>query len=122
MGDDHVAKGADRVVDPAAILDPEALGQSDLHGRDVVAVPDRFEHRVREPQVEDLDQAHLAEEVVDPVELRLVEVLMHLVVERGRRGDVVPEGFSTTTRADPVTPASASPLITVPNREGGISR
>ena len=85
--------GADRVVEVAAVLDPEALGHRDLHRRDVVAVPDRLEHRVREPQVEDLDQAHLPEEVVDPVELGLVEVLVHLLVERARRGDVVPEGL-----------------------------
>ena len=33
-----------------------------------------------------------------------------------------PNGFSTTTRAVFVSPASASPLITMPNRKGGISR
>ena len=34
-----------------------------------------------------------------------------------------PNGFSTTTRAPPfVSPASASPLTTLPNRNGGISR
>ena len=34
----------------------------------------------------------------------------------------LPKGFSTTTRAPPVRPAPARPLITVPNRNGGISR
>ena len=33
-----------------------------------------------------------------------------------------PNGFSTTTRAFSVSPAAASPLTTVPNRKGGISR
>ena len=98
--DDHVAQRADRVVEVAAVLDPEALGHRDLHGRDVVAVPDRLEHRVREPQVEDLDEAHLPEEVVDPVELGLVEVLVHLLVERRAEATSWPNGFSTTTRAD----------------------
>ena len=89
--DDHVAQRADGVVEVAAVLDAEALGHRDLDRRDVVAVPDRLEHRVREPQVEDLGQPHLAQEVVDPVELGLVEVLVDLLVERARRGEVVPE-------------------------------
>ena len=33
-----------------------------------------------------------------------------------------PNGFSTTIRAVVVRPASARPLTTVPNRNGGISR
>ena len=33
-----------------------------------------------------------------------------------------PKGFSTTTRADSVTPARASPSMTIPNSDGGISR
>ena len=33
-----------------------------------------------------------------------------------------PNGFSTTTRADPVRSASAKLPTTVPNRKGGISR
>ena len=33
-----------------------------------------------------------------------------------------PNGFSTTTRADLVRPASVSPLMTMPKSEGGISR
>ena len=89
--DDDVAQRPDRVVEVAAVLDAEALGHRDLHGRDVVAVPDRLEHRVREPQVEDLAEAHLPEEVVDPVQLRLVEVLVDLVVELAGRGEVVSE-------------------------------
>ena len=42
------------IVEAAAILDAEVLGHRDLHQRDVVAVPDRLEHRVREAQVQDL--------------------------------------------------------------------
>ena len=69
MIDDHVTQRADRVVEMPAVLDAEALGHRDLDRRDVIAVPYGLEHRVREPQVEDLLQRHLAEEVVDPVEL-----------------------------------------------------
>ncbi len=69
--DDHVAHRADRVVEVPAVLDAEALGHRDLHAGDVVAVPDRLDHRVGEAQVEELVGPHLPEEVVDPVELRL---------------------------------------------------
>jgi hypothetical protein len=52
--DDDVAQRADRVVEVAAVLDAEVLRHRDLDRRDVVAAPDRLEHRVREPQVDDL--------------------------------------------------------------------
>ena len=89
--DHHVAERADRVVEVAAVVDPEVLRHRDLDRRHVVAVPDRLERRVREPQVEDLRQAHLAEEVVDPVQLGLVDVRMDLLVELARGREVVPE-------------------------------
>ena len=74
------------VVEVAAVLDAEALGHRDLDRLDVVPVPDRLQHRVGEPEVEQLLQAHLAEEVVDPVQPRLVDVLVQLVGEgRARR-------------------------------------
>ena len=121
--DDDVAQRADRVVEVAAVLDPEALGHRDLHALEVVPVPDRLEHRVGEPEVEELLEAHLPEEVVDPVDLRLVEVLVELGGERPRRGLVVAERLldDHPGRAS-VSPASARPLTTVPNRNGGISR
>ena len=91
--DDDVAQRADRVVEVAAILDAEVLGHRDLDALDVVPVPDRLEHRVREAQEEDLLEAHLPEEVVDPVELRLVDVLVQLVGERAGGFEVVAEGL-----------------------------
>ena len=89
--DDDVPQRADRVVEVAAILDAEVLRHRDLHRLDVVPVPDRLEHRVREPEVEDLLEPHLPEEVVDPEELRLVDVLVQLGGERAGRREVVPE-------------------------------
>ena len=89
----HVAHGTDRVVEVSSVLDAEVLRHRDLHAGDVVPVPHGLEHRVREPQVQDLGEAHLPEEVIDPVQLRLVEVLMHLVVQLARRRQVVPEGL-----------------------------
>ena len=83
--DHHVAQRADRVVEVPAVLDAEALGHRDLDARDVVAVPDRLEDRVREAQEQELRDAELPEVVVDPVELVLVEVLVHLGRELARR-------------------------------------
>jgi hypothetical protein len=89
--DDDVADGADRVVEVAAVLDAERLGHRDLHRRHVVPVPDRLQHRVGEAQEEQLLQAHLAQEVVDPQQLRLVQVAMQFRGQRPRRIQVVAE-------------------------------
>jgi hypothetical protein len=59
-----------------SILDAERFGHRDLDARQVTAVPDRLEHRVREPQVERLLKPHLAEEVGDPVQLGLPNILV----------------------------------------------
>ena len=84
MVDDDVAERPDGVVEVAAILDAEVLRHRDLHARDVVPAPDRLEHGVREPEVDDLLQAHLPEVVVDAVELGLVDVLVKLCGQRAR--------------------------------------
>ena len=84
-------KRADGVVEVAAVLDAEALGHRDLDAGEVVPVPHRLEHGVGEPEVEELLEAHLPEEVVDPVDLRLVEVLVELVRRATGRGLVVTE-------------------------------
>ena len=91
MVDDHVLKRSDAVVEVAPVGDPEGLGHRDLHVGDVVAVPDRLEVRVRKPQVQELLEAHLAQVVIDPVELGLVDVLVDVGGERVRGGEVVAE-------------------------------
>ena len=91
MVDDDVAQRTDRIVEVAAVFDTEVLRHRDLHALHEVAVPDRLEHRVREAQEQDLLEPHLPEVVVDPVELRLVHVLVQLVGECARRRQVVAE-------------------------------
>ena len=54
----------------------------------MLAVPDRLEHPVREAQREDVLHGFLAEEVVDPEDLRLVEDAVDDRVERASRGKV----------------------------------
>ena len=81
VGDHHVAVGAGGLVERRAALEAERLGHVDLHVLDEVAVPDRLEEPVGEAEREDVLRRLLAEEVVDPEDLRLVEDLVHLVVE-----------------------------------------
>ena len=91
MVDHDVAQRADRVVEVAAVVDAEVLRHRDLDAARVVAAPDRLEDRVREPQVQDLLEPHLPEVVVDPEQLRLVDVLVQLVGEVARGLLVVAE-------------------------------
>ena len=88
---DDVAHRADRVVEVAAVGDVEVLAHRDLHARDELPVPDGLEDRVREAQIEDVLDGHLPEEVVDPVELRLVDQRVQLGVEGACGGEVVAE-------------------------------
>jgi hypothetical protein len=93
MVDHDVAQCPDRVVEVAAVLDPEALGHRDLQAGDVVTVPDRLDHRVGEAQVQDLVQAHLPEEVIDPQQPSLGDVAVQIGGQLTRRGEVVAEGL-----------------------------
>ena len=123
MVHDDVAQRTDRVVEVTPILDPEVLRHGDLHARQEVPAPDGLEHRVREPQVENLLEAHLPEVVVDPVQLRLVDRLVQLGRERACGRLIVPERLlHDDPRRCSVRPAAARPLTTVPKRNGGISR
>ena len=63
---DHVAGRADAVVVAGPAADADVLGHRDLHVVDVVGVPDRLEHRVGEPQRQDVLDGLLAQVVVDP--------------------------------------------------------
>ena len=62
------------------------------------------------------------QEVVDPVELRLVDQGVQSALSARADARSWPNGFSTTTRASFVRPASARPLTTVAKSDGGISR
>ena len=87
----HVPHGARLVVVGAAAGHADQLGNGDLHLLDVVRVPERLEERVGEADRHQVLHRLLPEVVVDPVDLRLVEVLAQLGVQRPGRGEVVPE-------------------------------
>ena len=86
--DDHVAVRAGLLVEPGALADRQGLGDVDLHVRDVLTVPDRFEQPVGEPERQDVERGFLPEEVVDAEDLALVERGVEHVVERHRARQV----------------------------------
>ena len=63
---------------------------TDFH---VVAVPGRFEEGIAEAEGEQVLDRLLAQVVVDAVDLRFVEILVHQRVQLDRGVEVVPEGF-----------------------------
>src|SRR5262249_60703244 len=81
-GNDHVPVGAGVVVEIPASFDREGFGHVDLHVGDVPTVPDRLEQAVGEPERQDVVHRLLAEEVVDPEDLRLAEMRVQRGVER----------------------------------------
>ena len=88
VGHHHVAVRADRLVERDALSDRQRLGDVDLHVGDVIAVPDRLEQAVGEPEGQDVQRRFLAEEVVDPEDLVLVEGRVQHVVEAHRALEV----------------------------------
>ena len=81
VGDHHVFERADGFVELGAVLDGEPLGDVDLNVIDELAVPDRLEQAVGEPEGENVLRGFFAEEVVDPKDLFLVESLVDRLVE-----------------------------------------
>jgi hypothetical protein len=55
---------------------------------DVVAVPDRLEQSVGEPQNENVLDRFLSEVVIDAIELVLIEDIEEVVIELARRREI----------------------------------
>ena len=107
---EDVAGRAGLLVERAAVLDAERLGDRDLHVVDVPAVPERLEDPVAEPEDHQVPDRLLAEVVVDPVDLRLAEHPQHLAVQLLCRVEVATEGLLD----DDPTPAPAVDLVIHP--------
>src|SRR5450755_4110246 len=81
---DHVANRADTLVERAPRGDVIVLGHRDLDLAYVLAVPDRFEKRVREAEEEDVLDRRLAEVVVDAETAVLREHPVQRFIQRPR--------------------------------------
>jgi hypothetical protein len=122
VGDHHVLVGPGVLVEAGATVQGQHLGHVDLHVVDVVAVPDRLEQAVGEPERQDVLRRLLAEEVVDPEDLLLGEGLVQGVVERLALSRSVPNGFSITIRDRSTRPAASSTRTTGSAALGGTER
>ena len=111
------------LVVAGAALDPHRLGDRDLHVVDELAVPDRLEDAVREPQRQHVLDRLLAEVVVDPEHLALVEVLLIRAFSARAEARSWPNGFSTISRIQPSAARRSAILLTsVPIALGGTAR
>ena len=83
----HVLQRTGLVVIAGAALQGDGFVPGDLDPGDVVAVPERLEDPVGEPEAEDVLRRLLAEEVVDPEDRPLGERRPEQGVERLGRGE-----------------------------------
>ena len=121
---EDVADRAGLLVEGGAALDADRLGDGDLDVVDELPVPDRLEDAVREPQRQHVLHRLLAEVVVDPEDLALVEVLREQRVERAGRGEVVAERLLDDQPRPALRRRRRSPIaLTIgPNALGGTAR
>ena len=97
MRHDHVLVRAGHLVEVRAAIQAKSLRDVDLDVVDEVPVPDGLEQPVGETERKDVQRGFLAEEVVDPEDLPLLEGLVDLIVQSDRTLQVGAEGFSMTT-------------------------
>src|SRR6185503_1984168 len=90
---DHVAQRAGFFVVTGAAADAALLSRSDLNVFDVIAIPDRFKHRVSKTKYEDVLNCVFTEVVIDAIDLILFEDFSNRHVQRLRRLEVAPERF-----------------------------
>src|SRR3990172_2430026 len=90
---DHVPDRTRLLVEIAPPLDADRFGHGDLDVVDVIAVPNRLEDSLAEPEDEEVLDGFLSQEVVDPVHLLSPEHRKNLPVERAGARKVAPERF-----------------------------
>ena len=88
---EDIPNGTNFLVEAAAAAHAELFRHRDLHALDVLRVPDRFQKRVGEPEVEDVLHRLLAQEMIDAVDRRLGKRFVEHRVQRFRRGEVSTE-------------------------------
>ena len=90
---DDVARGADGVVVAGPGADADVLGHGDLDMVHVALVPQRLEHRIGEPQRQDVLHRLLAQVVIHSEDIIGTHDPTHQGVELTGTGAVVPEGL-----------------------------
>ncbi len=93
MGHHHVAIGTGRFVEARALIETKGFRHIDLHVVDEVAVPDRLEQAVGEPERQDVLRRLFAEEMIDSEDPVLGEHLVKLGIERHCTRQIGPERF-----------------------------
>ena len=88
----------------------------------MVPVPDGLEHLVREPQVDDVLDRLLPEEVVDPEDLFVVQHQEEPLVELAGRSQVVAERLLDHDPGAIRQPGAADLLDDRANSDGGVAR
>ena len=86
-------RAPDLLVITGASADAEGFRAGDLDEVDVVAMPDGLEQGVGEAEDQNILHGLLAEVMVDPEHLLLVERTEHRLVERARRGEIASKGL-----------------------------
>ena len=104
---DDVPGRADAVIVARTRADADVLGHRDLHGIDVVRLPQGLEHGVREAHRHDVLDGFLAQVVVDAEDILLVKDLRDDVGELLRGLKVVSERLLD----DDATPFAALSLV-----------
>jgi hypothetical protein len=90
---DHIAQTTGAFVKRATPLDAKVLGHRDLHAGYVIAVPDRFEERIGETEIEDIHDRLLPEIVVDAKDRVFRKHRQGDAVELPCRDQVTPKRF-----------------------------
>src|SRR3569833_3312651 len=90
---DDIAQAAGAFVKCAAAAHPEILAQRDLDAGDIVAIPDRFEKRIGETEIEDVHDRLFPEKMIDAENVVFAEHRQRDAIELARRDKVASERF-----------------------------
>ncbi len=81
MRDHHVSIRAGLLVEAGALAESQLLRHIDLYVIDEIAIPDRLEQSIRKAERENILRGFLAEKMIDPVDLFLVEYFVQLGIQ-----------------------------------------
>ncbi len=89
----HISDSSHGVVEASSIQHIELLSHGYLHALYVEAVPDRLQEGVGKAKEDHVLDRVLAQVVIDAKDIFFRKNLMHRLVERHRRSQVVAEGL-----------------------------